>query len=160
LRAAIGDRTFRHVGELTRTHPETVRRYLQGPAPGVEFLSAVCTALGISGEWLLTGRGPMRSADVAPHALRQGGAPNLPAAIANAVERLIEWVDRTEVFVQTLEVRLRGARPAGGTEAMSHDETDQPYAAAHLSDRARLLARAVAKRSCPDDRPDASARGA
>ena len=44
LLAAVGDRTYRRVGEITSTHPETVRRYLQGQAPSVEFVMSLCSA--------------------------------------------------------------------------------------------------------------------
>ena len=57
MQSAVGDRTYRHIGELTKTHPETVRRYMQGQLPATDFIASLCEALNISGDWLLTGRG-------------------------------------------------------------------------------------------------------
>ena len=39
LAKCAGNHTFRRLGELTQTHPETVRRYMQGQAPSADFLS-------------------------------------------------------------------------------------------------------------------------
>ena len=153
MAAAVGNRTYRHVAELTGASAESVRRYMDGAPPSAEFLTGLCRALGISGEWLLTGRGPMRAQDVGTHALRQAGAPDLLAALANSVETLIDRVERLEVFVSTMEVRLRGRGPAAVEVKPQHgpDPAKTPAAA----DRARAVARAVAKRPSPDDRPDA-----
>ncbi len=52
------------VAELTRHHPETVRRYLSGQSPSVEFVAALCVALRVNAQWMLTGRGPMLSDDI------------------------------------------------------------------------------------------------
>ena len=41
LSTAVGKRTYRSLSDLTGVHPETVRRYMQGQAPSVEFVSAV-----------------------------------------------------------------------------------------------------------------------
>ena len=107
LREAIGDRTNRHVSELTGTHPETVRRYLNGQSPSVEFLGRLCGALRLNGEWLLTGRGPMRADEVRTEALRTADASDLLTALANTVDRLIRRVERLEVFAQSLDAKLR-----------------------------------------------------
>ncbi|MFG0326058.1 MAG: hypothetical protein ACF8SC_02150 [Phycisphaerales bacterium JB037] len=109
MRAAVGARTFRHLSELTGTHHETVRRYMQGQAPSVEFVSALCGALGLNANWMLTGRGPMRQAEVRAASLQQADASELLAAMATTIEVLIKRVERLEVFLQTMEVRLRAA---------------------------------------------------
>lgn len=108
LRAVVGSRTYKLVAELTSTNAETVRRYMQGQSPSVEFLAALASALEVNGEWLLCGRGPMRRGDVKSHALREASGPELLGAMATAVERLTMRVERLEVYVQTLETRLRG----------------------------------------------------
>jgi transcriptional regulator with XRE-family HTH domain len=113
LRSLVGARSFREIGELTDTHPETARRYLAGQAPSVEFLAAVCRAFGVTAEWLLTGQGPMRRSDAKGHALREASATELLTAIAATLERLIERVDRLELFVQTMETRLRARESEG-----------------------------------------------
>ncbi|MCC6677709.1 MAG: hypothetical protein IT436_11240 [Phycisphaerales bacterium] len=120
LLAAAGDRTYRHIGDLTKTHPETVRRYMQGQAPGADFLAALCAALSISGDWLLTGRGPMKLDEQRAHALRDATAGDLLAAMAGTIERLSERIDRLETYVQTLEVRIRSAAAPAGEPHLNH----------------------------------------
>jgi transcriptional regulator with XRE-family HTH domain len=112
LRAASGPRTYRQISQLTGSNSETVRRYMLGQAPSVEFLSAFCTALNLNAEWLLTGRGPMHRGDVKGHTLREANPHELLNAVAETLERLLLRVERLEVFLQTLEVRLRAAPPA------------------------------------------------
>jgi transcriptional regulator with XRE-family HTH domain len=107
LAAVVGQRSSRYVGELTNTNHETVRRYLSGQAPSTEFLQAVCRAFGLSADWLLLGKGPMKASDVRDHALRQADPSELLTALAVAVERLIERVDRLEQMIQMIEVRVR-----------------------------------------------------
>ncbi|MCC6660010.1 MAG: helix-turn-helix transcriptional regulator [Phycisphaerales bacterium] len=154
MRAAVGNRTHRHLSELTSASTESVRRYLEGRTPpSMDFLSELCRTLGVSGEWLLTGRGPMRSAEASARALSRAGVPELLAALANSVESLIERVERLETFLSTMETRVRGrgAAPPGAGEV--HEAT-------FVAGRAGFIARAVPERSCADDRPDAAARGA
>lgn len=105
--AAIGERSYRHVAEITAQNQETVRRYIQGQAPSVEFLSAMCRGLGLSAEWLLTGKGPMKLSDVKAHSLNQANASELLSAVAATLERLIERVERIELLLNTMETRLR-----------------------------------------------------
>src|SRR4051812_49952436 len=83
---------------------------MQGQSPSAEYLAAVCSALGINGEWLLTGRGPMRHAEIRSQALREANATELLTAMAATLERLLDRVERLEVFLQTLEVRLRASK--------------------------------------------------
>lgn len=104
---AVGTRTYRHVGEMTGTHPETVRRYLQGQAPSVEFVAALAKALNISADWLLTGRGPMKCEELKAHALATAETSELLHAMSDTLDRLIDRVERVEVYMQTLETRVR-----------------------------------------------------
>lgn len=143
LRVAVGDRTYREIGKLTETHAESVRRYMQGQSPSVEFLAGLCGALGVSGDWLLTGEGPMRQSEIRDHALREAGTPDLLRAMSETVSRLIDRVDRLERFVQTAETRLRVAGNGGMDDRIS--ETNVTDAAGRVGD-------AVAKRSSPDAR--------
>ncbi len=108
LNEAAGDVSFRKLGRLTDTHPETVRRYMQGQAPSATFLTNLCKVLGISGEWLLTGRGPMKCTDMRSHALNQADPSELMTAVANTLTDLCDRVERLEKYVQTLETRVRG----------------------------------------------------
>ncbi len=109
LASATGRRSYRELGDMTGVHPETVRRYMQGQSPSVEFLTALCAALGLSGTWLLTGEGPMHAADAKRAALGEAEAPELFTAMAGTLGELIDRVGRLEGFVQTLETRVRGS---------------------------------------------------
>lgn len=111
LLAAVGTRSYRHIGELTHTHPETVRRYLHGQSPGVDFIAQLATALELSSEWLLTGHGPMKVQDLKAHALASADTSELLQAMSNTIARLIDRVERVETYVQTLETRVRAQQP-------------------------------------------------
>lgn len=110
LEAAAGDRTYRMLGELTGVHPENVRRYMQGQSPSVQFLTGFCSALGVSATWLLTGHGPMLAADVKGHVLKSAAASDLLGAMAGQLEAMRSRLERVELYVQTLETRLRADR--------------------------------------------------
>jgi transcriptional regulator with XRE-family HTH domain len=146
LVTVAGERTNRRLAELTKTNPETVRRYMQGSAPSVEFLSAVCKSLAISGDWLLTGRGPMKLDEVKTESLRQADPSELLSAMAGNIERLCERVDRIERYMQTMEIRLRARRNGDGQQADKPGEDDSPRVR-----KVKSVADAIAKRSRPDD---------
>lgn len=109
LLAAVGSRTYRQVGDLTNTHPETVRRYLQGQSPSVEFVAALSKALSLNADWILTGQGPMKRDQLKAHALATADTSELLTAMSETLERLIGRVERVEVYMQTLETRVRAA---------------------------------------------------
>ena len=122
LSLAVGETSYRQLGEMTDTHPETVRRYMQGQAPSAAFMTNLCRNLGISGEWLLSGQGPMKVRDMRTHVLKNADANELMGAIANTLTQLIERVDRLDRFVQMLETKLNAggiqlveAKPTSGT---------------------------------------------
>ena len=151
LLAAAGDRSFRHIGELTNTNPETVRRYMSGQAPSAEFLAEFCVAFGVSSEWLLLGRGPMRATEVKGHMLRHADPSELLAAMASTLEKLIDRVDRLDRFVQTLETRVRAKAlpiPPGVNGVGSHEPAAPAVDPAH--DRARRIGVAVTQRPRQD----------
>lgn len=163
LRAAAADRSYRELGDLTATHPETVRRYMQGAAPSVEFLSAFAGALGVSVEWLLTGTGAMRSKDLRPHVLREASVTELLNAMAQTIERLIMRVERLEAYMQTLETRIRansteadrekGLDSRDGTRSLIGTiEGSEPngFSAPSPDQRARSIADALPQRARPD----------
>jgi transcriptional regulator with XRE-family HTH domain len=109
LRQAIGTRSYREVGELTRVHAETVRRYMTGQTPSTEFVIEVAEATGVNVGWLLTGDGPMYRKDVKLHALRDANPTELLHAVAQTLEALIERVDRPERFIMDVDARARVA---------------------------------------------------
>ncbi|MDX2115059.1 MAG: helix-turn-helix transcriptional regulator [Planctomycetota bacterium] len=168
ITAVLGRQTYRAVAETTGHNAETVRRYLQGQAPSVEFLSALCAHYDVSAQWLLTGQGPMRQSQTRAHALSAANPAELLAAIAAALEKLTHRVDRIELFVHTMETRLR-ARPLAAAQpaplesdresAVSAQATPGqpggvPAVAAPDTARARALsvADALAQRSRTSDR--------
>lgn len=131
LAAIVGQRSSRYVGELTATNHETVRRYLAGHTPSVEFLQALCKAFAVSGEWLLTGKGPMKVSDIRQEALRAADPGELLSALATSVETMISRVDRLEQFVQLMEIRVRAMAPVLAASGMPLAEPPQePHASA------------------------------
>lgn len=145
LNHAAGSRSYRHLSELTGTNAETVRRYMQGQSPSIEFITSLCRSLSISAEWVLTGRGPMRRDDVRRHALREAEASELLGAMAETLDRLIDRVERLELFVQMLDIRLR-AHPGVETRGIHAFE---PSTGADTVARARSVADALPQRPPP-----------
>lgn len=158
LLAAIGDRTYRAIASETGHNPETVRRYMQGQAPSAEFLSRICECFDVNAHWLMTGAGPMRQSDSDAHVLRDATPGELLAAIADTLEKLLERVDRLEIFVQTLETRLRAA-PNDDAHDTDDDErhgadtsepqTDRQHDTGVKGRAQRVAAAAASKRSSP-----------
>ncbi len=105
--AIIGDRTYRSISQITDQNSETVRRYLLGQAPSVDFLVALCNRFDVNAHWLITGQGAMKYSETMTEALRSANPAELLSAVADALERLTDRMDRLEVFVQTLDVRVR-----------------------------------------------------
>lgn len=145
LLKAVGERTYRKIASLSKTHPKTVRRYMQGQTPSVEFLASLARGLGLNGSWLLTGDGPVRQSEVRGDALRDADVSELLTAMADTIENVDSRLQRLETFVQTLESRLFAqnatpkvprARPLavdhdnqrspGPPSAGTHDDCDRP----------------------------------
>jgi hypothetical protein len=62
---------------------------MSGHAPSVAFLSNIATQFGVSGEWLITGRGPMLSRDIPKHILENAQ----PEVLMNAVAQLVIFLN-------------------------------------------------------------------
>lgn len=114
LETALEGKTYRWISRATGIHPETVRRYMQGQSPSIDFVTSVCSQLDINPQWLLTGDGPMRRDEVRAHHLAEADPGELLAAIAATLDRLSERVDRLELFVQQLETHLSLVTPEAG----------------------------------------------
>lgn len=154
IRTVVGSMTFRALAEATKQHPETVRRYLHGQAPSAEFLSALCFKFDVNAQWLLTGQGPVRHTETRADALREANPTELLSAIAAALERLTDRIDRIELFVQTLETRLRG-RSTNAAEDGLRESKPQSQACPNGADattHAARIADALAERPCEDAR--------
>lgn len=153
LQNAAGELSYRQLGDMTDTHPETVRRYMQGQAPSAAFITNLCHAKGISGQWLLSGQGPMRVKDLTTHALKGAAPDELMGAVANIISELIERMDRMERVVQTLETRLNVAvehKPGSRVRSVDGRDTPDPQSA----HQARRIGDAVAERPPEaDDEP-------
>ncbi len=148
MAAAAGTRTFRALAELTATHPETVRRYMQGQAPSVEFVAALCAALEVSAQWMLSGEGPMHLRDSHLHALKQASPADLLSAIAAALEALTDRVARIERFVHQIETRIS---PTSTSATDGHTTKTPADINAEAEARAQRIADAVAERPRPND---------
>ncbi len=96
LLLAAGDLSYRQLGTLTGTHPETVRRYMQGHSPSASFLCELCLKLGISGEWLLSGQLPMKTEDVPSHVLEHADPDDLVHAVAGMVLDVLHRQDQDD----------------------------------------------------------------
>jgi transcriptional regulator with XRE-family HTH domain len=128
LAIAAGSRTYKQLSDLTGTHPETVRRYMLGQSPSVDFLASLCNGMEINASWLLTGRGPMRVEDLRTETLSQADPSELLNAVADTMNDLLDRVDRLERYCQTMETRLRvSAQPGPPTaHAPSVSASTQP----------------------------------
>ena len=58
MRDVCAGLSFTEVARRTETNRETARRYLAHGRPSAEFMARLCESFGISGTWILTGRGP------------------------------------------------------------------------------------------------------
>lgn len=159
MHAVVGHVTYRALGDATGQHSETVRRYMQGQAPSVEFLASLCSTYDVNAQWLLTGQGPIKQSHAKAHALRDANPGELLSAVAHALERLTLRVDRLELFVQMLESRLRqtsaprtAAAAAETDHAQASPTTTDPAAApaAGPTIRARRIADALTQRPRAD----------
>lgn len=151
LEAAAKGRTYRAIGDATGIHPETVRRYMQGQTPSVEFVTSLCTALDINVQWMLTGDGPMHAHETRRHALREADPGELLGAVAATLETLRERVDRVEVYVQTLEARLRGETEADAPSGRARTKRTRKGADDGTgTERAQRVADAIGERSRED----------
>ncbi len=130
---AVGDLSYRQLGRLTDTHPETARRYMQGQAPSAVFLINLCREFGISAEWLLNGRGPMKLSEVRAFALRKAEPAELLNAMAYALASQSERLARVESQL-SLDTKLShpvdngGARTPDRPRAVRIAEPDAPDA--------------------------------
>ena len=93
LLSACSGRSARSLASLVDISPETVRRTLRGQRPSVEFLVKLSETMGLSGDWLLTGRGPMHTKDQVAAALKQASEMQLCAELGARLERLARASD-------------------------------------------------------------------
>ncbi len=96
----------------------------------------------------------MKAADARTHALREAKPAELLGAVAAAVERLTDRVDRLELFVQALDLRLRALQGMIDGSVTPPVHTRQPHAdgasVADPAQRAERIGDAIAQRSRED----------
>ncbi len=100
LRALAGHDSCREIGERTRTHPETVRRYLVGGKPSVEFVRAFADAYGVCADWLLFGTGAVRRRDQLETVLKEATLGQLMRSLS----------DRFALIEETLQAHSTSRR--------------------------------------------------
>lgn len=144
MNLVAGERSYRELGELTGTNAETVRRYMQGQAPSVEFLAGLARSLNLSGTWLLSGVGPRHTDEVKGAALREADASELLSAMAETISMMMDRIQRLEIFVQTMEARLRATSEPG--------EAEERRDGSEIHGRARRIGDAAAQRPPADAR--------
>jgi len=149
---AAGGNTFRALAVLTSHNNETVRRYMQGQAPSVEFVTAFCSGLDINIEWLLTGAGPMKRSELKSQTLRDANPTELLSAIAGGLEQVSQRLERLEMFVQSLEARVRAQLTAIESQgkakrkiAKGGASDGQEARAVGPTERARIVAGALSR---------------
>ncbi|MFG0315145.1 MAG: helix-turn-helix domain-containing protein [Phycisphaerales bacterium] len=123
LKLAGGQYSYRELGRLTGVHPETIRRYMQGHAPSAVFLSRLCDALGVSGEWLLTGRGPMSCKEISKAALRRANVQDLLQAMSSIISDQEDRLEQLSRAVQELHKPNAGSQCTG-----THSQQSRPKA--------------------------------
>ncbi len=137
MNSAAGDFSYRELGRLTDTHPETVRRYMQGQAPSVTFLTNLCEALEVSVEWLLTGRGQMQRSEDRPLTQSQDDQSSLLTMLINSLTDLCDRVDQLEQFAESFDTRLSSliASQSEHHKAQNRRQIDQLHASDAIESR-------------------------
>ena len=107
LKVAIGSECAEDVAARTGTSLAEARRYLEGAPLDPGFLAAICRQYGVSSEWLIHGTGPMRQSDVKRFAVLQARSSSCLQSISAETDRLTVRLDRVEIMLNTLDVRLR-----------------------------------------------------
>lgn len=104
---------------MTSTNHETVRRYLSGHNPSVEFLHALCRGLSLNADWLITGEGPMMASDLPEHAVNAADTPTLLTAVGAVMQKLDDRIDQLEQLTRSLDARLRAREGSQGGEGLA-----------------------------------------
>ncbi|MCC5823743.1 MAG: helix-turn-helix domain-containing protein [Phycisphaerales bacterium] len=115
LRIITGGQTIREVAEMVDMNHETVRRYLSGHAPSTEFLAQICDKYGVSGNWLLLGKGPATIKAVRKQALETASEEELMGVLGSKLQSI-------ELRIENLELAVKRYGPRskpGGREAAS-----------------------------------------
>lgn len=94
----------RRVADVSGVSHETVRRITTlGHMPPVRVVAALCSELGVNGDWLLLGEGPKFSANVTRKALREASPAEILAALTDQCGARIDQltiVERAAVLAE------------------------------------------------------------
>lgn len=86
------------LGTTLRINRETLRRMYADQKPSVELLARICEKFGISGEWLLTGKGPQRREELKKFALQEASPGELYQAVAQRLNCVEEQLARLAIL--------------------------------------------------------------
>jgi len=86
IRMVLSGYTFASVGRKTGFSAESVRRYMLGDRPPVNFLFAICQHYDVSADWLLCGLGAPSRGDIVGQLTLRATASELCAAAERQME--------------------------------------------------------------------------
>ena len=117
--------SYRRIGQITGHNHETVRRYMTGQVPGVEFIVALCTSLNVSTDWLLLGRGPVTAPAGVPG---EGRSAPLGSDLRTRVESVAARLHRVEALLGLPESRIAKVeiKPDPGGRALGSQAAGSP----------------------------------
>jgi hypothetical protein len=95
--------SYADISRMTGFHRETCRRYLTLGNPTVEFMTALCEALGVSVHWLLLGVGPVRREEVTGEWLRTVRPAELILELGRRWQDLHERLAEVQARLERLE---------------------------------------------------------
>jgi len=104
LRYALRHRSFAEIGRATGISAETVRRYLYGATPSLDFVRSVCNAYQLSADWFVCGRGTP-DATLPASFLARFSTADLAGELERRVHALVK---ASEPPPATVEVKIKG----------------------------------------------------
>lgn len=102
LRQIVGGTSNAEFARELRFHPETVRRYLAGATPSIQFLAALATVRGVNPTWVILGTGPRQLSDIAPQVLAEAAPLELGIALGLQLQHLGDQMARVASAVQVV----------------------------------------------------------
>jgi hypothetical protein len=82
IRALCAGKTPQTLARMTGSSADSVRRYLRGAAAPPDFLVRLAGATGVSLNWMLSGRGPIRRSEVLAISLERASTTDLLGELA------------------------------------------------------------------------------
>jgi len=91
-----GHLSLRALARATGQNAETVRRYMKGAMPSMQFLGMVCEVFEVEPQWLLLGEGPRERSAAVDADPDETGTPPILLAIKAGVDQLNRRMDVIE----------------------------------------------------------------